>query len=110
MPVDWERNIPEQTFHRWKRQFGRMEVSEAKRLRGLERENLELKMPVESLLKNRVLEAVCCKMACPAQKRDVAKEVVRAHPGHAPRARVDVGLHCRCHRAWRSLPDADDPG
>lgn len=55
-----ERNISEQTFHRWKRQFGMMEINEARRLKDLERENAELKkMLAESLLKNRVLEAVC---------------------------------------------------
>jgi putative transposase len=55
-----EHNVSQVTFHRWKRQFGQMEVNEAKRLRELERENTELKkMLAESLLKNRVLEAVC---------------------------------------------------
>ena len=55
-----EANISEVTFQRWKNQFGQMEVSEAKRLKELERENTELKkMLAESLLKNRVLEAVC---------------------------------------------------
>lgn len=55
-----ERNISEQTFHRWKRQFGQMEIKEAKRLKELERENSELKkMLADALLKNRVLEAVC---------------------------------------------------
>jgi len=55
-----EANISEVTFHRWKNQFGQMEISEAKRLKELERENTELKkMLAESLLKNRVLEAVC---------------------------------------------------
>jgi putative transposase len=55
-----EHNISEVTFHRWKRQFGRMDLDEAKRLKELERENGELKkMLAESLLKNRVLEAVC---------------------------------------------------
>ena len=38
-----EHNISEQTFHRWKREFGMMEVSQAKRLRELERENARLK-------------------------------------------------------------------
>ena len=53
-------NISEVSFHRWKRQFGMMEINEAKRLKELERENAELKkMLAESLLKNRVLEAVC---------------------------------------------------
>lgn len=53
-------NVSEVTFHRWKKQFGHMEVNEARRLKELERENNELKkMLAESLLKNRVLEAVC---------------------------------------------------
>ena len=54
-----EKNISEQTFHRWKRQFGMMEVNEAKRLKELERENTELKkMLADSLLENRVLRFV----------------------------------------------------
>ena len=55
-----EANISEVTFHRWKKQFGHMDVNEARRLKELERENSELKkMLAESLLKNRVLEFVC---------------------------------------------------
>jgi putative transposase len=55
-----EENISEVTFHRWKKQFGHMEVNEARRLKELERENNELKkMLAEEMLKNRVLEAVC---------------------------------------------------
>jgi putative transposase len=55
-----ENNISEVSFHRWKHQFGQMDVNEARRLKELERENRELKeMLAESLLKNRVLEAVC---------------------------------------------------
>jgi len=55
-----EQNISDVTFHRWKKEFGHMEVNEARRLKELERENSELKkMLAESLLKNRVLEAVC---------------------------------------------------
>ena len=55
-----EQNISDVTFHRWKKRFGQLEVNEARRLKELERENNELKkMLAESLLKNRVLEAVC---------------------------------------------------
>jgi len=55
-----EKNIAEQTFYRWKRTFGMMDVSEARQLKELQKENTELKkMLAESLLKNRVLEAVC---------------------------------------------------
>ena len=54
-----ERNISEVTFHRWKKQFGQMDINEAKRLKELERENTELKkMLAEALLAKRVLEYV----------------------------------------------------
>lgn len=36
-----ERNISEVTFLRWKREFGVMDLNEAKRLKELERENSE---------------------------------------------------------------------
>jgi len=50
-----EHNITEQTFYRWRRKFGGMEVSEAKKLR--ERENTELKKMVADLsLDNRMLK------------------------------------------------------
>lgn len=55
-----EHNLSEVSFHRWKRQFGQMDVNEARRLKELERENTELKkMLAEALLKNRVLEFAC---------------------------------------------------
>jgi putative transposase len=54
-----EKNISEATFHRWKKQFGQMDLNEAKRLKELERENSELKkMLAEGLLAKRVLEYV----------------------------------------------------
>ena len=55
-----EENVSEVTFHRWKKQFGHMEINEARRLKELERENSELKkMLAEEMLKNRVLSYVC---------------------------------------------------
>ncbi len=36
-------NCSEQSFYRWKAKYGGMQVSEAKRLKELERENVELK-------------------------------------------------------------------
>jgi hypothetical protein len=35
-----EKNISNVTFHRWKSQFGHLDLNEAKRLKELERENL----------------------------------------------------------------------
>lgn len=55
-----EHNISEVTFHRWKRTLGMMGLSDARRLKDLEKENGELKkMLAEALLAKRVLEAVC---------------------------------------------------
>jgi len=52
-----------------------MEVSEAKRLKELERENTELKkMLAESLLKNRVLEFVCEKSCEPGTSESDGEE------------------------------------
>ena len=74
-----EANLSEVTFPRWKNQFGQMEVSEAKRLKELRRENTELKkMLAESLLKNRVLGGggVRKKFISPEQRRRAARAVV----------------------------------
>jgi putative transposase len=50
-------NCSEQSFYRWKAKFGGMEVSEAKRLKELERENAELKKIVaEQTLDIRMLK------------------------------------------------------
>ena len=38
-----ERQISEQTFHRWKREMGMLEVDQAKQLKELQRENARLK-------------------------------------------------------------------
>ena len=54
-----------------------MDLSEARKLKELERENGELKkMLAEALLKNRVLEAVAEKMVGPAHRRVAARAVV----------------------------------
>jgi putative transposase len=41
--VSKELEISEQTFHRWRNQYGGMKADDAKRLRELERENARLK-------------------------------------------------------------------
>ena len=57
-----QHNITEQTYYRWRNKFGGMEVSDAKRLRGLEKENSELKKVVAELtLDNRMLKDVVSK-------------------------------------------------
>ena len=51
--------IPEQTFYRWKKRYGDLEVSEVVRLKALERENDELKKIVaEQALDIRMLKDI----------------------------------------------------
>lgn len=55
-------NVTEQTFYRWRKKYGGMSVSEAKRLGELERENAELKkMIAEQALDIRMLKDVNAK-------------------------------------------------
>ena len=73
-----EKNISEDTYHRWRKHFGLMDVNEARRLKEPERENSELKkMLAESLLKNRALEAVCEKSS---ERSEAAGTRPRAEP------------------------------
>lgn len=44
-----EHGISEQTFYKWKRTYGSMDVSEVKRLKELEKENARLKKLVADL-------------------------------------------------------------
>lgn len=57
-----EHNISAQTYHRWRRKYGQMEMQDARRLKELEAENAELKKIVaDQLLNIRVLEHVNAK-------------------------------------------------
>ena len=51
--------ISEQTFHRWRAQYGGMKADDAKRLKELERENARLKRIVaDQVLENQALRAI----------------------------------------------------
>lgn len=52
-----QHGICEQTFYRWRRKFGGMDVSDAKRLKEFERENKRLKqLLAEQVLDNQALK------------------------------------------------------
>jgi len=54
--------ISQETLYRWKRKYGGMEVSEARRLRALEEENRRLKRLVaDQLSDNQILKDVLSK-------------------------------------------------
>jgi putative transposase len=63
--------ISEQTFYNWKSKYGGLEVSEAKRLKGLESENAKLKkLLADAMLDNAALRSSGKKMVTPAAKRE----------------------------------------
>ena len=54
-----ELGISEQTYHRWRNQYGGMKADDAKRLKELERENARLKRIVaDQLLENQALKEI----------------------------------------------------
>lgn len=54
--------ISEQTFYNWKAKYGGLEVSEARRLKGLESENAKLKkLLADAMLDNAALKDVLAK-------------------------------------------------
>jgi transposase-like protein len=54
-----ELQISENTYHRWRNQYGGMKADDAKRLKELERENRQLKAIVaDQALENRALKEI----------------------------------------------------
>lgn len=64
--------ISEASFYNWKSKYGGLEVSEAKRLKGLESENAKLKkLLADAMLDNAALKDLLTKkMVTPAAKRE----------------------------------------
>lgn len=58
--------ISSATFYKWKAKFGGLEISDARRLRALEEENVRLKrLLADAMLDNAILKDVAGKMVCP---------------------------------------------
>ena len=55
-------NVREQTFYRWRKKYGNLELADAKRFKELEKENTELKkLLADQMLKNQVMEETLSK-------------------------------------------------
>ena len=50
-----ELGITEQTYYRWRREYGGMKVAQARRLRDLEKENTRLKKAVADLTLDKLI-------------------------------------------------------
>ena len=71
--------ISEATLYNWKAKYGGLDVSEAKRLRGLEDENRKLKkLLAESMLDNAALKELLSKMYGPPRRCKVFRSAVRS--------------------------------
>ena len=53
--VSRELGVTEQTYYRWGKEYGGLKVSQARRLKDLERENLRLKKAVADLTLDKVI-------------------------------------------------------
>jgi putative transposase len=70
--------LTEQAFYRWRNKFGGMEVSEAKKLRELERESTELKKRIAKLsLDVRMLKDLTSKQGWAWRSSDSAQYTSR---------------------------------
>src|SRR5579864_8745387 len=73
--------ISDATFYKWKAKYGGMEVSDAKRLKGLEDENRRLKkLLAEAMLDNAALKDILGKKRLkPAARRAAVARVMEQH-------------------------------
>ena len=85
--------ISEASFYNWKAKYGGLEVSEAKRLRGLESENAKLKkLLADAMLDNAALKDLLAKkMVTPAAKREAVAHVCSAFELSERRACIMIG-------------------
>ncbi len=110
-----ENNISEQSFHRWKREFGMIDVNQAKRMKELEKENARLKrMLADKLLGIEIVQETLekngrCRLrsvVSAGHKRQVAKSLVAEGQCTMRAACRYFHLH-RCPYAYRAKhPDA----
>ena len=87
-------NISTATYHAWKRKFGGMEVSEAKRLRAMEEENSRLKRLVaDQAVQIHILKEVNAKkVVSPSARRRAVKMSVQENLGKVAAACRALGL------------------
>ena len=89
--------ISEQSYYRWKKQYGGMEAPEARALKALREENARLKgLVADRTLDKVMLQDVCKKILRAAHKREMVEYLTRRYAVSKQRA-------CRCVRLMRSV-------
>jgi putative transposase len=74
--------IAEQTFYRWRHEYGGLKVEQAKRLRDLEQENARLRRAVADLTLDKLIlqEAIRGKLLSPTRRRQCIEHIRKALP------------------------------
>ena len=73
-----ELGISEQTYHRWRNQYGGMKANDAKRLKELERENQQLKRIVaDQVLENQALKEIAREIGRPGPSAPGGRDAPR---------------------------------
>ncbi|WP_232056229.1 IS3 family transposase [Tuwongella immobilis] len=101
--------VSEQTFHRWRNQYGGMKADEARRLKELEAENVRLKRLVADLAldKQMLQEVVRKKILTAAAGRAIVAELAATFDVSQRRVCEVVGLH-RSTMRQRPAPREDE--
>ena len=86
--------IAEQTFYRWRREYGGLKVDQAKRLKALEQENTRLRRAVSDLTLDKL----------------ILQEAVRGNFSARPVADNASSIFGRRCRRWRSRPTPQSRG
>ncbi|MFZ2099507.1 MAG: IS3 family transposase [Oricola sp.] len=82
-------SISEQSYYRWRRDYGGLKLDQAKRLKDLERENERLRKAISELTLDKLIlkEALGGKILSPSRRRDCVRHV---------RSRIDVSERRAC--------------
>ena len=104
--ISRELGITEQTYYRWRREYGGMKVSQARRLKELERENGRLKRAVADLTLDKLIveEAAQGKLLSP-ERRGRCVVRVRQQLGASERRACRVLGQPRTTQEWADYLD-----
>ncbi|MEL6245033.1 MAG: IS3 family transposase [Pseudomonadota bacterium] len=101
--------VTEQTYYRWRKEYGGLQVGQAKRMKDMEKENVRLRKAISDLmLDNQILQEVNQgKVLSPSRRRIAVDHVVEELGVSQRRACRVVGQH-RSTQRRPSTPRADE--
>ncbi|WP_439620782.1 IS3 family transposase [Hyphomonas sp.] len=102
--------VTEQTYYRWRKEYGGLRVDQAKRMKDMEKENARLRRAVSDLtLDNQILQEVGAgKVLSPSRRRAVVDHVVEELGVSERRACRVIGQHRSTQRKQPIQRDDED--